>query len=150
MIPLEQLRAQVALAAAYLQQGEADSAANAARSALEHIERSSMRDYYQTLEADAALQLGRAQLRTGDLRSARINFGRSLSLRAANDQPNSPWIAEAQIALAECLIALGDETQARSLVKRAAAIHSSHTELGDHYKQPLINVRRRLGMTVGA
>jgi hypothetical protein len=67
-----------------------------------------------------------------------------------NDHPSSPWIAESQIALAECLIALGDEANARTLVKRATAIHASHTELGSHYKQPLLDVRRRLGMTARA
>lgn len=147
VIPLEQVRAQITLVAAYLQQGQVDSAIGAARSALEQIQRSSMREYYQSLEADAALQLGRAQLRAGDARAARPNLERSLSLRTASDHLNSPWIAEAQIALAECLIALGDEARARSLMKLAATIHASHSELGDHYRQPLVDGRRRLGMT---
>ena len=150
IISLEKTRAQTALAAAYVQLGQAVSATDVARSALEHLEQSPMRDYYQTLEADAALQLGRAQLLTGDVRAARDNFERSLTLRAANDQLNSPWIAEAQLALAECLIALGDPARARSLMKRAAVIHASHPELGDHYKQALIDVKRRLGATAGA
>jgi serine/threonine protein kinase/tetratricopeptide (TPR) repeat protein len=149
VIPLDHVRSQVTLAAAYLQQNQVDNALGAARSALKQLQHSPMRDYYQSLEADASLQLGRAELRAGDFRAAHANLERSLSLRMANDHSNSPWISEAQIALAECLVALGSETQARSLVRRAAAIQASHTELGEHYKRPLTDIRRRLGMTAG-
>ena len=145
VIPLDQLRTKVALAAAHLQLNQVDAASEVARSALEQLEASALRNYYQSLEAEAALQLGRAQLRAGDPHAARLNLERSLSLRLANDHPSSPWISESQIALAECLVALGNEAQARSLVRRAAAIQASHTELGEHYKRPLSGLRQRLG-----
>ncbi len=144
LLPIERVRAQIALASAYLQQDQTERAIEAAQSALEQVQRSSQRNYYQTLEADAALQLGRAQLQSGDVRAAQLNIERGLQLRTANDDPNSPWIAEAQIALAQCSIALGNPAQARSLIHRAAAIQASHSQLGSHYKQPLADVQARL------
>ena len=89
-------------------------------------------------------------MQAGDLQGARLNIERSLSLRTANDHHNSPWIAEAQIVLAECLIALGDQSQARSLLKQAATIQSAHSELGDHHKKLLIDAQLHAGRAVGA
>jgi serine/threonine-protein kinase len=147
---LEELERDIVLAHAYLALGDVSQALRIAEESQKQLVSSPLRQYYPALESEASLALGRAQLRARDPHTARLNLERSLNLRLANDYPESPSIAEAQIALAECFIALGEQAQARSLVKRAAAIQASHIELGDHYKQPLIDVRRRLGMTAGA
>ena len=147
---LEELERDIVLAHAYLSLGDVPLARSIAEESLKQVVSSALRQYYPTLESEASLELGRAQLRAGDPLAARFNLERSLSLRSANDHAASPSIAEAQIALAECFTALGEQAQARSLVKRAAAIQASHVGLGDHYKQPLLHVRRRLGMPAGA
>ena len=146
VLPVDRLRAQNMLASALVAAGQIDVAAETAQSVLDQLERSAVRDYYQSIEADAGLQLGRAQIRAGNPRAARANLERSLNLRTANHHPSSPWIAESQIALAECVAALGEHAQAKSLIKRAAAILSSHVELGEHFKQPLTDVQRGLSM----
>lgn len=147
---LEELERDIVLAHAYLSLGDVPRARSIAEESLKQVVSSALRQYYPTLESEASLELGRAQLRAGDPLAARLNLERSLSLRSANDHAASPSIAEAQIALAECFTALGEQAQARSLVKHAAAIQASHIGLGDHYKQPLLHVRRRLGMPAGA
>jgi eukaryotic-like serine/threonine-protein kinase len=147
---LEELERDIVLAHAYLSLGDVSRALSIAEESQKQLVSSPLRQYYPASESEASLTLGRAQLRTGDPHTARASLERSLNLRLANDSPASPSIAEAQIALADCFIALGEQAQARSLVKRAAAIQASHIELGDHYKKPLIDVRRRLGMTAGA
>ena len=145
--PLDRMRAQVALAYAYVQTGQSAPAVALTRSVIDQLTSSPVREYYQTIEADASLQLGRALLLGGDLGGARPALERSLSLRTDNDHTTSPWIAEAQIALADCLIALGETAQARSLLKQAATIHSAHAELGEHYRKPLVDAQSRLGKT---
>ena len=116
----------------------------AARAALEQLQKSPLRRYFPTLEADGLLQLGRAQLRSGEAAAARSAFERALALRSAEDHANSPWIAEAQIGLAGCLLASGDSRTARLLLRRAAAIHATHPELGTHFTQPLVDLRLAL------
>lgn len=148
--PLDSIQAQIAVSAALTQNGQFEQSIEHAESALRDLNELGLVKYFQTLEADALLQLGRAQCASLNAANGRLNLQRSLNLRTANDHPSSPWIAEAQVALADCLLTLGDRTQARYLVQRAAAIQASHAELGEHYKRPLADVRRRLGMTAGA
>ena len=52
-IPLDRVRAQVVLASAYLQLEQINEALDVARSAFDQLQQSPMRDYYQSLEADA-------------------------------------------------------------------------------------------------
>ena len=150
VLAIDHLRAQNMLASAYVAAGELSGAIETAQAVLNQLQRSTVGDYFQSIEADARLQLGRAQARAGYPRAARVNLERSLSLRIANQHPSSPWVAEGQIALAECVAALGDQVQAKSLLKRAATILSSHTELGEHFKQPLTDAQQRLGMASDA
>ena len=141
---LDETKARIMLAGAYLQQGRSADALKEALDALGHIQRSPVRDYYQTLEAGASLVLGQAQARAGDPNAARINLQRALELREANDDKVSPWLAEAEIALADCLITLGERTQAYALLAQAKAIHATHKELGEHLRRPLGDLERRL------
>jgi hypothetical protein len=68
-----------------------------------------------------------------------------VKLREDNDDVGqSPWLAEAQIALAACLIDLGQRDSARALLRKAAAIEAAHKELGEHLKAPLVRVAARL------
>ena len=144
LLRLGETNATILLAEAYLQQDRTADALRTAQQALEHIQRSPLRAYYQTLEADAALRLGQAQQRSGQQQAAQTNLERALSLREANDDKNSPWLAEAQVALAECLVSLGERTRARTLLASAKAIHATHRELGEYFKRPLRELVERL------
>jgi serine/threonine-protein kinase len=145
--PLDSIQAQTALSATLTQNRQFEQSIEHAESALRDLNQLGLNVYYQKLEADVLLQLGRAQCGARNTASGRLNLTRSLNLRTANDHPSSPWIAEAQIALADCLLTLGDRTQAKYLIQLAEAIHTQHSELGDHYKQPLLAVRQRAGLS---
>jgi tetratricopeptide (TPR) repeat protein len=110
------------------------SAVSAAREALDLIVRSPLRDRYQALEANAALALGRALEHSGDFAQARPNLERALRLREDNAESGSPWVGEAEVALANCLLDLGDRIRARSLFDKAAAAFASHREVGTQFK----------------
>ena len=56
------------------------------------------------------------------------------------DYPNSPWLAEAQIALANCLVGLSRRGEAREFATKARRILAAHAELGQHFKAPLDRV----------
>ena len=142
---VDEISARILLSQALLQHGSVAEAQSAARHALESIVASPARDYFQLLEADAALWLGKAQQRTGDPESARTNLERAVKLREANDDATqSPWLAKAQIALADCLMTLGRREDARSLIRKASAIEATHRELAEEFKEPLRSVTARL------
>jgi thioredoxin-like negative regulator of GroEL len=56
----------------------------------------------------------------------------------------SPRVAEARIALAECLLDLGERAAARSLLAQARSAHAAHAELAPHFVQPLQAAQARL------
>src|SRR5262249_53357379 len=95
----DETQAKISLAEIYLRQNRIEDSVRAARDALDHIESSPVRTYYQTLEAEAALRLGESRRRAGDPMAARPHLERAMQLRAATDDATSPWLAEAQIAL---------------------------------------------------
>jgi serine/threonine-protein kinase len=136
-LPVDETAARILRAQALLHQDRAADAAAAALQALGDIVRSPLRNKFQALEADAALRLGQAQQKLGDPRRARANLERALELRTAGDAAQSPWLAEAQLALAACLVDLGQREAARALIGRAGAIQAAHPELGEHLKAPL-------------
>jgi tetratricopeptide (TPR) repeat protein len=132
------LRAQAAL-----QRRHSEESAEDAQRALDAVVRSPLRAKFRALEADAALRLGQAQQALGELPRARANLERALELRRADDAPQSPWLAEAQLALASCLLDLGQHARARALVAEAAAIEAAHPELGQHLTLPLHQIGAR-------
>jgi serine/threonine-protein kinase len=142
---LDEVAAQLLRAQALLQLGRGAEAETVAGQALDEIVGSPLRSYYQTLEADAALRLGQAQQRNGRSAAARSHLERAVQLRAANeDRRLSPWLAEAQIALADCSLDVGDRSTARAFLDQAKAIHAEQAELGEHFEAPLRALRARL------
>ena len=136
--------AQIELARAYLQENRVAESSVAAQAALEQIQRSPVRDYFQTLEADASLALGMALQQSGDAKAALVHLERALQLREAGDDPNSPRLAEAKIALAGCLMDRGEREPVKKLLAQAKAIHAAHKDLGEQFKKPLRELAARL------
>jgi len=136
---------QVLLSQARLQQDRIADARDAAARAVAEISASPLRDYLPVLEAEATLRLGQAQHRGGDAQAARANLERAVALREATGDPGlSPWLAEAQIALADCLLTLGRRADAKSLLASASAIQARQQELGNHLRTGLPRVQTRL------
>ena len=144
-LDVDEVAARILVSQALLKQGSVGEAQSNAAQALQAIVASPVRDYFQTLEADASLRLGQAQQRAGDAKAARSNLERAVELREASDDVSqSPWLAEAQIALSDCLIDLGQRHVAQTLERKAAAIEAVHKELGEQFKAPLRRVAARL------
>ena len=136
-VSLDRVRANIMRAAAHLKLGQPDEAIISASAAREELSNPTVRNFYQSLEADTELLTGKALLKTGAAALARAALERALALRIANDHADSPWIAEVEIALAACLATVRDNTSARQLLTRAAARHAAQKELGEHFTRPL-------------
>ena len=115
-----------------------------ARAALEAVVGSPLRSYYPRLEADAALRLGNALVAAGDPQQARAHLERALELRTRYDDEKSPWLLEAKVALAACLVELHDRQRAAALIAQAQAIAHAHAELGPQFTTSLSRVSIRL------
>ncbi len=140
---LDETQAKVMLAQARLLQQRPDDAQRLAQEALDHLRASPLRERFERLEAEAELRLGQARQHNGEALAAKVDLERALALRQATEAPGSPWLAEAQIALADCLIDLGERKPARALLGQARAIHAMHAELGGHFKEALASVSAR-------
>jgi eukaryotic-like serine/threonine-protein kinase len=141
----DETQAQLALAQARLLQGRAADAQQLAQRSLDHLQASPLRERYPLLEAEAALRLGQARQRGGDSQAARADLERAVALRGATGVPASPWLAEARIALADCLIDLGERKAARAQLEQARAAHATHAELAGPDTLALRQVSQRLG-----
>jgi tetratricopeptide (TPR) repeat protein len=139
-----EVAAKALIAEALLQQGRITEAIASAQDANDQIVASSSRRYYPLLEAEAALRLGQAQRLGGDPLAARPNLERALRLRETSHDAHSPWIAEAQAALAACLLDLGERRAALALATNAQAIVAAHDTLAPHLRAPVSDVAARL------
>ncbi|MFC4821312.1 protein kinase domain-containing protein [Dokdonella ginsengisoli] len=108
------------------------------------IEGSGQAGYLKRQASSADLLDGLALSGMGDASGALQPLQRALAAREELLLPMSQEIAEAQIALAECRLALGQLAPARELATRAQAIHSRHKELGEQYREPLRRLLQRL------
>ena len=143
---LDELNAKTLMAAAYVEQKKYSDAAAMAGDVLTKLRQSPLRNYYQSLEADASFWLGEAQLDSGNLNSARINLEHALQFRQTSENEQSPEIAQAEIALANCHIDLGDRETGARFYTKAAAIAAAHKELGRQYTEPLKRLASRLAI----
>jgi serine/threonine-protein kinase len=69
--------------------------------------------------------VGRLYLAVGEVARARVWLTSAVRLRETLDAPNSLWLADADIALAEALLASGQNADAEALLARAEAIHAA-------------------------
>jgi len=136
--------AEVALAS-----GQPAVAEPLARGVRERIERSGLGDYLGWYALRSDFIEGQALLQKGQPALAAPLLKRALETRERLLAPSSPKIAEAQIALARCVLATGDVAQARTLTASAAAIHARHEHLGEPYRAPLRELQALLAAQRG-
>jgi serine/threonine-protein kinase len=129
---------------AHLLLGHTEEAKAEAQAALDAIQRSPVRAYFVDLQADATLLLGQALRRQADPAEACTQLERALKLRETNHDPNSPWLAQAQIEFAGCLLDLRKRPEAQRLLAQARAIHAKQAQLGAQFTEPLHDLQARL------
>jgi tetratricopeptide (TPR) repeat protein/tRNA A-37 threonylcarbamoyl transferase component Bud32 len=105
------------------------------------IERSKSRTDMPDEEAAARLVWGVASLQAGDVAAARMQFERAVERRAQMDAPQSLWLAEARLHLAQALLAQRDVAGARRLVELAVAAHRQQGQVGPQFSRLLAQVR---------
>ena len=133
-------RAEVELA-----QGHAPAALAIASQTYDNIIASPQRPYMKMYEARAALDQGKALQILGQHDRAAV------LLRTAVDRSTEVYdpalglpVADALIALADCLVDLHHLDEARTLEARARAIHAANRDVGPQYRQPLAALHARL------
>ncbi|TBV74704.1 serine/threonine protein kinase [Pseudoxanthomonas winnipegensis] len=139
-----QTRRDLLRAAIDLADGQPEQAARLADAVLARSQSSDLAPVLNVARADAALIAGQARLRTGQAAQARGLLQQALTLRSALYLPQSPRIAQAQLALAECDLALGRPGEAATLLAKAEAIQAQHSSLAAGYLRPLTSLRARL------
>jgi hypothetical protein len=143
-LPLDRLRGQSLRAEADLAEARWAEAAGNARAVLARIERSPLRPYLKTLEADTLLTLGQAECRERQADAARRDLQRAVALQTELDDSASAVLANAEVAFGRCLLDLGDRSESVTWIAAAAAIHAHHHELGPQFTAPLRDAQRLL------
>jgi Flp pilus assembly protein TadD len=96
------------------------------------------------LEAQTRRLLGEALRQSGMLTDAEVHLRRAVELRQSLDDPDSPWLAQARINLAECLIARHQTRDARALLDMAGVAQSHQPLLRESYRRELAGARAML------
>jgi tetratricopeptide (TPR) repeat protein len=109
------------------------------------VKASNLRPYLKQVEAQASKAEGRGLVRIGRAAEALPLLERAIALTEQDyDVKRSPVLADAQVALAECLLNMKQRDRASGLIARARAIQSTHKELGLQYTTPLRSLEMRL------
>jgi hypothetical protein len=136
-VSLEGIRTTLLLARIRMAEGDLAAARSAAQLAFDRLQGAPWRDYFTTLQADVQWTLGRTRLLGGDTATAIEPLRRAVALRTGSDAPDSPWLAQTQIDLVECLWMTGQRASARQLVATVRVNLARHAELGRQFTQPL-------------
>ena len=143
-LAIEQMARETLMAEFRLWWGEADAARLAFAAIQKRLEADPERDRHGELEARLLLDIGRASFVRGLTADARQALARAVALRQARGSADNPWLAEAQIALADYLISQGELQHATRLLDAAAATYARNQPLSRRYLYPLEKVRQRL------
>jgi serine/threonine-protein kinase len=128
-------------ARAHLQRGEHEQALVAAERARSSIRASTVRERFGALEGEATVAIGLAKLELGQP-SAVETLQDAVGLLSANHSANSPWIAEARLALAEALAQTTAPEKAAAMrldAERALAVAGA----GSHFRPSSYRTRPR-------
>jgi serine/threonine protein kinase len=138
------VKAMLGTARVRLAQGRFEEARAAAADLLERIRQSPERTPLQDAEANALRLHGEAVTRLGRAAEAESELRRAVELRAGSDDSTSPWLAEARISLATCLIAQHRVDEATVLIELAGQAQAAQSALGEQYRGPLRVAQRAL------
>jgi serine/threonine-protein kinase len=145
LLPMQlQIRWEICRAAAFAAIGESEKAESILRQQLQKLHDLPQRRQLRLLESEGRTALGRLLVERQRANDAREMLETSLNWRLEDLSPHSPLVAESEVALAECLLALGEIDASRSLFLKAKTIDAFHKELGDQYRKPLRELGRRL------
>jgi tetratricopeptide (TPR) repeat protein len=134
----EYTRSTLGLAAAYLDLDRPDEAQQYANEVLTRVRAVPAPNQSRELEAQSLRLLGEALRRSGRAEEAERPLRQAVALRESlDDDALSPWLAQARIDLAECLIAMHQKTEAQDLLRKAAAALSRQPRLLDVYRTDL-------------
>ena len=128
----------------YLEWGERGEAGQRFATLLQQAEDDEDAAYHSVFGARAALGLGRARLADNLPPQARLALERTVELRRRLGPPDSPWLAQAKVVLADCLITQGERKEAARLLDEADAAFAKHMPLGQQFLHPLEKVKQRL------
>jgi serine/threonine-protein kinase len=117
------------------------AAVSAARQLIAQIEATRGRADMPDEEAAAHMLLGVALMRVGEPAAAREHLERAVEMRERLDAPESPWLAQARLYLAQSLYRSGDRAGARRLLELAAAAHRQQAVLGRQHRDLLAQTR---------
>ncbi len=124
--------------------GEVSSARAEFEAVAARIDADADAGYHRVLQARALLGAGRAALADGDLQHARAALQRAVDLRSRVGPPDNPWLAEARLSLADCMVSLGQREAAATLLTQAEASFAAHGPLGRQFLYPIEKITRRL------
>jgi hypothetical protein len=94
--------------------------------------------------------LGEALRRSARAADAETQLRRAVELRQSLDDVESPWLAQARLNLAECLIAEHQAGEARKLIALAADAESRQPSLNESYHREIKEARAMLDASTTA
>jgi tetratricopeptide (TPR) repeat protein len=115
-----------------------------ARKLLAEIEASKERPTMLDPETDARMLLGVALLQSGDSAAALAFLQQAVANREQMDVPQSPWLAEARLSLAQGLMDQRKQAAAREQFDLAQRAYDANPKLAPPFKALLADTRRRL------
>jgi eukaryotic-like serine/threonine-protein kinase len=148
LTPVMKVEHELQRAAVYADMGTTDKAEAILRQQMQRLQALPQVENLHLLAAQIQLQLGRLLLPRGAADEARMMLEASLKERSAVLSPHSPVLADTEVALAECLLALGDRAQSKLLFDAAQAIQTFNIELADKYRQPLLTLKTHLALNI--
>lgn len=113
---------------------------------LAQIESSSARGDMPDEEVAAHVLCGIGFMRQGRLPEAGLHLQRAVAMRERMDAPESVWLAEARLYLAQQQQLAGNREAARELVRRAAQAHAQQAYLGPQHRQLLSETGRVISL----
>ncbi|MFO1324973.1 MAG: serine/threonine-protein kinase [Burkholderiales bacterium] len=123
--------------AALARQGDGAAALALAAAAEREFAQSGVGQYYVSVEGELAFAHALAWLAAGDAAQALPHAERSVALYQRVHVPDSPWRANAEVAVGRCLMRLGRLAEAQAALASARAAHAAHAELGGQFRAPL-------------
>ncbi len=114
---------------------------------LSQIESSSARGDMPDEEINAHLLCGIGFMRQSKLAEAEKHLKHAVQERERMDAPESLWLAEARLYLAQQQHLAGNRDVARELVRRAAEAHRMQAHVGPQHRDLMREARRIVGLT---